>query len=180
METSAQERFRHVVQPRLGEGYRLARWLTGNAADAEDVLQEACLRAYRALEGYADGSARAWFLTIVRHTCYSWLERHRSSMDVSSEDVSPADLAAFERGGPAAGAPATPEGELIAKDEAGHVARAIEALPPPLRETLILREYHDLSYREIAAVSGVPIGTVMSRLSRARQHLVVMLDAASR
>jgi RNA polymerase sigma factor (sigma-70 family) len=172
----ARARFSQLVLPRLDEGYRLARWLTGNPTDAEDVVQEASLRAFRAIEGFAEGNARAWFLTIVRNTCYSWLERRRSPVVMSSEDLGRADQDVLEAGGTAAPPAETPESALIGKDEAGRLARAVEALPVPLREALVLREYHGLSYREIAEVAGVPIGTVMSRLARARQQLLTSFD----
>ena len=180
MTALARARFSQLVLPRLDEGYRLARWLTGNPTDAEDVVQEACLRAYRAIENFADGNARAWFLTIVRNTCYSWLERHRARGVVSSEDLNSSDLALLEAGGVAAPAAETPESALIQKGDAGRLAQAIDALPVPLKEALVLREYHGLSYREIAEVAGVPIGTVMSRLARARQHLFTLLEADGR
>ena len=138
-------------------------------------MQEACLRAYRAIEGFAEGNARAWFLTIVRNTGYSWLQRHRPRAVIFAEDLAPEARAALESGAPLTEAPATPEAALIARDEAGQLARAVDALPVAFREALVLREYHGLSYREIAAVTGVPIGTVMSRLGRARQHLLTRL-----
>ena len=175
MTTLARARFSQLVLPRLDEGYRLAHWLTGNATDAEDVMQEACLRAYRAIEGFAEGNARAWFLTIVRNTGYSWLRRHRPRAVIFAEDLAPEARAALESGDPLTEAPATPEAVLIARDEAGQLARAVDALPVAFREALVLREYQGLSYREIAAVTGVPIGTVMSRLGRARQHLLTRL-----
>ncbi|MCJ2058656.1 sigma-70 family RNA polymerase sigma factor [Methylobacterium sp. J-048] len=175
MTTLARARFSQLVLPRLDEGYRLAHWLTGNATDAEDVMQEACLRAYRAIETFAEGNARAWFLTIVRNTGYSWLQRHRPRAVIFAEDLAPAARSALDAGSMLAEAPETPEAALIASDEAGRLAGAIDALPVPFREALVLREYHGLGYREIAEVTGVPIGTVMSRLARARQHLLERL-----
>jgi RNA polymerase sigma factor (sigma-70 family) len=175
MTTLARARFSQLVLPRLDEGYRLAHWLTGNATDAEDVMQEACLRAYRAIGGFAEGNARAWFLTIVRNTGYSWLQRHRPRAVVFAEDLAPEARAALEAGGILAQAPETPEAALLVRDDAERLARAIDTLPVAFRETLVLREYHGLSYRDIAAVTGVPIGTVMSRLGRARQHLLSRL-----
>lgn len=180
MTSLARARFSQLVLPRLDEAYRLARWLTGNPTDAEDVTQEASLRAFRAIETFAEGNARAWFLTIVRNTCYSWIERHRSRGMVSSEDLGPDDQAVLEAGGVSAEPSQTPESALIGKDDAGRLAQAIDALPTPLKEALVLREYHGLSYREIADVSGVPIGTVMSRLARGRQHLLSRFDTDRR
>lgn len=179
MTTLAHARFTQHVMPRLDEGYRLARWLTGNPTDAEDVVQEASLRAYRGIEAFADGNARAWFLTIVRNTCYSWLRQHRPRSVVFSEDLDSVERdAVLDIGGVlGAEAPETPEAALLAKDKAGRLAQAIDDLPVPLKETLVLREYHGLSYREIAEVTGVPIGTVMSRLARSRQHLMNLLNS---
>ncbi len=156
----------------MAEGFRLARWLTGDATDAEDVIQEASLRAWRAIDSAHDAEGRAWFLAIVRNTCYSWLRRHRPSVLVSSEDLDEDDLISFETGGSLAPPMSTPETALIAQDEARTLADAIDGLPLQLREVLVLREHHDLSYREIAAICGVPLGTVMSRISRARQQVL--------
>ncbi len=178
MTTQARARFSQLVLPRLDEGYRLARWLTGNAADAEDVMQEACLRAFRAIESFAEGNARAWFLTIVRNTGYSWLQRHRPRAVIFSEDLEPAARTALDTGDATAAAPETPETALMAKQEAGQLARALDTLPVAARETLVLREYHGLSYREIAEVCGVPVGTVMSRLARARQQLITTMEGS--
>lgn len=179
MTIRAREQFSRVVLPSLGEGYRLARWLTGSAADAEDVIQEACLRAYTGIETFAEGNARAWFLTIVRNTCYTWLQRNRATFVVSSEALSEDDRDKLEAGGEFANPAPTPENHLLLKEEADHLRQAIDALPFGLKEVLVLREYHELSYREIAEVSRVPIGTVMSRLSRARQMLMSALNGAS-
>lgn len=174
---TGRDRFSTLVLPHINEGFRLARWLTGSATDADDVLQEASLRAFRALDTVADSSARAWFLTIVRNTCYSWLREHRPHAEIRNDDLHAADRALVDRGGATGAAPETPEAALIARHESERLAQAIDALPVPLKEILVLREYHDLSYREIAAVSGVPIGTVMSRLARARQALLTRFAA---
>lgn len=174
MTALAKARFARIVLPRLDEGYRLAHWLTGSPTDAEDVMQEASLRAYRAIESLVESNARAWFLTIVRNTSYSWLERHRPSKLTSIEDLSEDTRWEIENGASAA-ATETPEDILIAKHQATALQQAIEMLPVHLKETLILREYHGLSYREIAEVSAIPIGTVMSRLAKARQTLAMVV-----
>ena len=165
-------RFAAVVVPHLDDAFALARWLTGNRADAEDVVQDACLRAYRAIGSFADGNARAWVLTIVRHTAYTWLRRNRSASLVMVDD-----LEAVERTHADAGdrEHSTPETELIAKADAARLEAAIAELPAPFKETLVLRDVQGLDYREIAEVTEVPIGTVMSRLARARRRLVARL-----
>jgi RNA polymerase sigma factor (sigma-70 family) len=154
------------VLPHLDDCYRLARWLTGERADAEDVVQEACVDAFRGISGFAGGNARAWLLTIVRHAAYRWLRKNRPSALVSV-----ADLDALPDTQPGQ----TPEAALIARADAARLERAIAALPVPFRETLVLRDVNGLDYRAIAGVTGVPIGTVMSRLARARSRLIAAL-----
>ncbi len=173
-------RFSTVVLPHLGDAYALARWLTGDRADAEDVVQEACLRAFRGIGGFAGTNARAWLLTIVRHAAYTWLGKNRSASLLLVED-----LEAFEQqqasGAAAFGQDAqTPEAALIAKADAQRLESAIAELPLPFRETLVLRDVQGLDYREIAEVTKVPIGTVMSRLARARRRLMerIAMDEA--
>jgi RNA polymerase sigma-70 factor (ECF subfamily) len=165
------QRFRTIVLPHLADAYGLARWLTGDRADAEDVVQDACLRAFRALGGFSGGNARAWMLAIVRNAAYDWLRKNRSTTVVAVDD-----LAALEQVLPARDAAErpgteTPEAALIAKTESARLEAAIAGLPALFRETLVLRDVQGLNYREIAEVTGVPIGTVMSRLARARRHL---------
>ena len=162
-------RFGNVVLPHLGDAYTLARWITGNRADAEDVVQDACLRAFRSIRNFSDGSARAWVLTIVRHTAYTWLRKNRPTVLVGVEDIESVEHAQAVLASPDA---ETPETALIAKTDAARLEAAISALPAPFRETLVLRDVQGLDYREIAAVTGVPIGTVMSRLARGRTRLI--------
>jgi RNA polymerase sigma factor (sigma-70 family) len=176
LSADARAKFDRLILPRLDDGFRLARWLTGNATDAEDVMQEAALRAFLGLERLVEHNVRAWFLTIVRNTCYTWLAKHRPGISLSSEQLHPNDQRVVEGGGHTSMPVPTAEDLLIAKDETVRLSRAIDALPIGMKEVLVLREYHDLSYREIAAVSGAPIGTVMSRLARARQHLLLQLE----
>jgi RNA polymerase sigma-70 factor, ECF subfamily len=172
-----QARFRRVVIPHLGDSYALARWLTGDRADAEDVVQEACLRAFRGLSGFSGANARAWVLTIVRHTAYSWLRKNRSAALIVVEDLEAVEQAQVSRGAaPAGNGVVTPEAALIAKVDAARLEAAITELPMPFRETLVLRDVQGLDYREIAQVTGVPIGTVMSRLARARRRLIAELE----
>jgi len=164
-------RFASVVLPHLGDAYALARWLTGDRTDAEDVVQEACLRAFRGISGFAGGNARAWLLTITRHAAYSWLAKHRSGALLMVDDLEAVERAEVARGTPMEPTP-TPEAALIAKADAARLDAAIAALPVPFRETLVLRDLQGLDYREIAEVTKVPIGTVMSRLARARARLI--------
>jgi RNA polymerase sigma-70 factor (ECF subfamily) len=162
-----QSRFEAVVLPHLDSGYALARWLTRNDADAADVVQEACLRAFRYFDSYREGDARSWLLKIVRRTSYDWLERNRPA------DLMPLELDSDPDGSvhnPPAGA--LDAGALLeSRSDLRRLDLLIESLPPPLREAIVLRELQELDYRQIAEVTGVPIGTVMSRLHRARAAL---------
>jgi RNA polymerase sigma-70 factor (ECF subfamily) len=165
-------RFASVVLPHLSDAYSLARWITGNRADAEDVVQEACLRAFRAIGRFAGGNARAWTLTIVRNAAYTWLHKNRGEQIVEFADPDVLKNAQSQQTG---SEETTPENELIAKADAAKLEAAIAALPVAFRETLVLRDLNGLDYREIAAVTGVPIGTVMSRLARGRRRLIKMV-----
>ena len=170
------QRFTRLVLPHLGDAYALARWITANRADAEDIVQDASLRAFRAIANVAEGTSRAWFLTIVRNTAYTWLRNNRPSAlmvvddleKLESEQVATTNL---DRG--------TPETALITKTEAASVEAAIAELPPAYRETLVLRDVQGLGYREISQVTGVPIGTVMSRLARGRAQVIKTIGAKS-
>jgi RNA polymerase sigma-70 factor, ECF subfamily len=159
-------RFESVVLPHLDAAYALARWLTRNDADAADVVQEAMLRAFRYFDSYREGDAKSWVLKIVRRTCYSWLERNRPADIVPLEAERELDE---EVGAPAAAGDT--EALLQSRSDLRRLDALIEALPAPLREVVVLRELNELGYREIAEVTGVPIGTVMSRLHRARSAL---------
>jgi RNA polymerase sigma factor (sigma-70 family) len=165
-------RFRTVVMPHINEAYRLAHWLTGNRSDAEDVVQDASLRAFRAIRDFAGGSARSWLLSIVRNTAYSWLRKNRPTTVVTVEDLEAVELDHLQPGDVSGD---TPETALIAKADAEQIRGAIAALPAPFRETLVLRDIEGLDYREIAEATEVPIGTVMSRLARARRRLIATI-----
>jgi RNA polymerase sigma-70 factor (ECF subfamily) len=154
------------VLPHLDDAYALARWLTGSRTDSEDVVQDACLRALRGIGNFSNGNARAWVLTIVRHTTYSWLEKNRPAAVVLDAFESVEGTQDFEFDAE------TLETALIARDDLTVLQAAIAGLPVPLRETLLLRELQELSYQEVAEVTGVPIGTVMSRLARARARII--------
>jgi len=157
-------RFEAVALPHLDAAYALARWMTRNDADAADVVQEAYLRAFRYFDSYRGGDAKSWLLKIVRRTCLTWFQRNRSADVVSLEG----EPEFFDTGATASG---EAEALLENRSDLRRLDQLIEALPEPLRETIVLRELHELGYREIAEVTGVPIGTVMSRLHRARSVL---------
>ena len=166
-ERRRRSRFESVVLPHLDAGYALARWLTRNDADAADVAQEACLRAFRYFDSYREGDAKSWLLKIVRRTSYDWLERNRPT------NLVPLDTEA-DPDGPVHAPPAAgidTDALLQSRSDLRRLDRLIEMLPPPLREAIVLRELHELDYRQIAEVTGVPIGKVMSRLHRARSAL---------
>jgi RNA polymerase sigma-70 factor (ECF subfamily) len=153
-------RFEEVVLPHLPACYNLARWLLGRGPDAEDCVQDALLRALRAFAQFRGGDCRPWLLAIVRNTCYTLLRRR------SSAPFAPPSAAAE----PKDPSP-NPEASLLRKSAEERLRRALEALPIEFREVLLLKEFEGLSYKEIADVAEIPIGTVMSRLSRARQRL---------
>ncbi len=154
--------FEQTVLPHLDAAYNLARWLTRNDHDAEDVVQEAYLRAFEFFAGFYGTDGRGWLLTIVRNTCYTWLRRNRAE-DLSTEfdeEIHSESVAS-----------PNPEELLLENADRQHLQDALEELPVEFREALVLRELEGLSYKEIAGVSGVPVGTVMSRLARARARL---------
>ena len=156
---------RDLTLPHLDSAYNLARWLMGSPQDAADVVHTAFLRAARYVHTYAGGNARAWFLSIVRNCCLATLAARRP------RDVSLDDMEADSAANLAATAPDEPEERLHLAQSAALVMKHLEALPREFREVLVLREIEDASYRDIGEILGVPIGTVMSRLSRARQLL---------
>ena len=154
------ERFEQLVLPHVDAAFNFARWLLRGRTDAEDVAQEALLRAYRFFRGFHGGDARAWLLQTVRNTCYTWLEKNRpvELMTEFDEELHPQPSA-------------SPEALAIAGDNRDRLNRALETLPPRFREVLVLRELEGCSYKEIAVITSIPIGTVMSALARARQRL---------
>lgn len=172
-------RFSRVVLPHLDDAFGLARWLTGNRTDAEDVVQEACLRALGGIGGCREDNARAWLMKIVRNTAYTWLARNRPAALVQSGEIGAVDRTCAEFQSGRAAEIETPEAALIAKIDAACVRAALEALPPVYRETLVLREFQGFGYREIADITDVAIGTVMSRLARARRKLIEEFSTAS-
>ncbi|HLJ16309.1 MAG TPA: sigma-70 family RNA polymerase sigma factor [Bryobacteraceae bacterium] len=167
MEQKKSDRFAETVLPHLDAAYNLARWLTRNQHDAEDVVQEAYLRALRFFDGFRGGDGRGWLLAIVRNTCYTWLERDRGRAHTELDEDTPC----------AECGPTNPEALLLEKLNAASVSACIEELPVEFREVIVMRELEELSYKEVAAAAGVPIGTVMSRLARARKRLEDCLTA---
>jgi RNA polymerase sigma factor (sigma-70 family) len=166
-------RFREIALPHLKAAYRLAHWLTRSHHDAEEVVQEAYLNAFKFFDGYRGGDAQAWVLSIVRNTGYTWLRQHRrlelqEPFDEALHSVAVADRSADDRDQ----CENNPETLLLRRADARWVRSAIETLPVEYREALILRELEELSYKEIAVIAEIPIGTVMSRLARARALLL--------
>jgi RNA polymerase sigma factor (sigma-70 family) len=162
---AAEYTFEDVVLPHLDAAYRLARWLTRNEHDAEDVVQDACVRAIRYFRTFSGGNSRAWFLRIVRNTCYSARGRKAQPiLEVFDEEYHGSRYDA-----------ADPERLMLRSDNVVLIERALKELPDRFRELLVLRELEDLSYQELADVLGVPMGTVMSGLSRARHALRLAL-----
>ena len=168
-------RFANVVIPHLDDAYGLARWVTGNRADAEDVVQEACLRAFRGIGGFTGGNGRAWVLAIVRNAAYDWLRKNRSPAVVHVDDLEA--IARMQPSDDATSAGGNPEAALIARADEAKLEVAIASLPAVFRDTLVLRDVQGLDYREIATITGAPIGTVMSRLARARARVIATLGA---
>jgi RNA polymerase sigma factor (sigma-70 family) len=167
--------FDEVFLPHMAEAYRLAHWLTGNAYDAEDVVQDAALRAFRGIKTFGAVNARAWSLTIVRNTAYSWLTKNRSKAVVFADDLSVTEQQQIEQESPQGTRVETPEEIALFKADAEDVQRALATLPAQFREVVVLREINQLNYRDISEITNVPIGTVMSRLSRGRQLLIAIL-----
>jgi RNA polymerase sigma-70 factor, ECF subfamily len=161
--------FEEVVLPHLNAAYNLARWLTRNDADAEDVVQEACMRAFRFFDGFRGGDGRAWFITIVRNSCYSWLQHNRVGELTAEFDE---EKHSVDSG--------NPEGLLFERADRELLRQALENLPAEFREVIVLRELEGLSYKEIAGIANIPLGTVMSRLARARRRLHACLKDHSK
>lgn len=156
------EGFEQTIMPQMNAAYNLARWLVGNDLDAQDIVQDAYLRAFKYFGGFRGGDSRSWLLRIVRNSFYDWL-RHQGHRELTT----PFDEEVHEL---ASDSPA-PDAALLGKADKELVHRAIEALPVEYREVLVMRELEGLSYKEIADVADLPVGTVMSRLARAREQL---------
>ena len=154
--------YERTVMPHIQAAFNLARWLTRNDQDAEDVVQEGCLRAFRFIEGFHGGDSRAWVLAIVRNVSYTWLHRNQNHDLALPIDDRLHDIADEGQ---------NPEAVVFKRLDRQAMAQALEELPVEFREVIVLRELEDLSYKEIAQIADLPIGTVMSRLARARQRL---------
>ena len=162
--------FEQAVLPHLGAAYNLARWLIRSDQDAEDVVQDAYLRALRFFGGFHGGNSRAWLLTIVRHTCYTWL-RQRRAYELNTVFDEELHSPVFT---------GDPETLLLQRINTQVLRAALEALPVEFREVVVLRDLEELSYKEIAGIADIPLGTVMSRLARARKRLQQALLAQGR
>ena len=160
-EPNKQARFERAVMPHLDAAYNLARWLTHDQHDAEDVVQEAYLRAYRFFDGFHGDDGRSWLLAVVRNTCYTWLKRNRPA----------APPVVFDEAMHAADETFNPEALALQGAAREMLHRALGELTPEFREVIVLRELEGMSYKEIAAVTEAPLGTVMSRLARGRGML---------
>jgi len=161
--------FEQAILPHLNAAYNLARWLTGHDQDAQDVVQEACLRAFRAFDGFYGADGRAWLLTIVRNAAYTSLKKNKNARLTTPFDE--------EMHGEVQSETSSPAATLQFSEDAEQLQTALENLPPEFREALVLRHQEGLSYHEIARVAGIPPGTVMSRLARARARLRKFLIA---
>ncbi len=161
-EQSKQALFEQTILPHIDAAYNMARWIVNNDEDAQDLVQESYLRAYKYFSSYQGGNSRSWLLTIVRNTCYTWLQQNRAQeLNVELNEETAAGEG--EAGDPAALAQVSADRQAVAD--------ALARLPVGYRELVILREQEGMSYKEIALIAGIPIGTVMSRLARARQRL---------
>jgi RNA polymerase sigma-70 factor (ECF subfamily) len=159
-------RFEQAIMPHLDAAHNLARWLTRRDQDAEDVVQEAYLRAFRFFGNFRGGDGRTWLLAIVRHTAYTWLRKNRAPGQTTSFDEDKHGTVSTDD---------DPEALLLRTEDAEILRAALEELPTEFREVVVLRELEELSYKEIAQVAGIPVGTVMSRLARGRERLQQLL-----
>jgi RNA polymerase sigma factor (sigma-70 family) len=170
------QRFEKLVLPHMNSAFNVARWLTHNDQDAQDVVQEAYLRAFRFFGGFRGEDARAWLLSIVRNTFYTWHQQNRGHAADTTEFEE--DMHSLETG--TAEHDDSPEAMLIRSQSQKRVHKALQSLRLEYREVVVLRELEELSYKEIAAIVGIPMGTVMSRLGRARQQLAALLAPTDR
>jgi len=161
-------RFEQSVLPHLDAAYNLARWLTRNEHDAEDMAQESYLRAFKFFDGFHGTDARAWLLAIVRNTCYTWLQQNRGRETMASFDE---EIHTIENEA------SNPAKLVLKSDDREMLKQALEELPVEFREVVVLRDLEELSYKQVAEIANIPLGTVMSRLARARERLKRLLCA---
>ena len=161
-------RFEQSILPHLDAAYNLARWLTRNEHDAEDMAQESYLRAFKFFDGFHGTDARAWLLAIVRNTCYTWLQQNRGRETMASFDE---EIHTIENEA------SNPAKLVLKSDDREMLKQALEELPVEFREVVVLRDLEELSYKQVAEVANIPLGTVMSRLARARERLKRLLCA---
>jgi RNA polymerase sigma-70 factor (ECF subfamily) len=175
-ESYQREQFEQLVLPHMDAAYNLARWLVRNPQDAEDMAQEAMTRAIKFFSGFRGGDSRAWLLTIVRNCCFTWLGRNRAKdLAEFDEDMHSPGISSGANQSSIQTPPSNPETMAVAQAESARVRRALEELPVIFRESVVMRELEGMSYKEIADVTGVSIGTVMSRLARGRDRLRTIL-----
>jgi RNA polymerase sigma-70 factor, ECF subfamily len=161
-------RFEQAILPHLDAAYNLARWLTRNEDDAKDMVQEAYLRAFKFFDGFHGGDGRAWLLTTVRNTCYTWLEQNRRNQATTPFDE---ELHSLDEDA------ANPLTSALKSGDVELIRESLELLPPEFREIIVLRDLEEMSYKQIAEIINVPLGTVMSRLARARGKLKQILSS---
>ena len=167
-EQSKLARFEQNILPHLDAAYNLARWLTRNEQDAEDMAHESYLRAFKFFDGFRGTDARAWLLAIVRNTCYTWLQQNRGRETMASFDE---EIHSSENEA------SNPAKLVLKSDDREMLKQALEELPVEFREVVVLRDLEELSYKQVAEIANIPLGTVMSRLARARERLKRILSA---
>lgn len=177
--STKEQRFQAMVMPHLDSAFNLARWLTRSPQDAEDIVQEAYLRAFKFFDSFHGDDGRAWLLGIVRNTFYTWYQQNKSQtqnteFEEELHSVQIEDAAATQY------ADNNPEALLIKKDSQRQLQRALETVSVEFREVMVMRELEDLTYKQIAGIVGIPIGTVMSRLGRGRKQLAEILASTNR
>jgi RNA polymerase sigma factor (sigma-70 family) len=170
----AEQRFREIVTPLLDDAYSLAKWLSQSPTDAEDIVQDAALRALQALSTVSVDRPKPWFLAIVRNAAMTFMAHNRRKTLAYAGDMADLDTLDSRQGDDA---PPNPEQALIAHEDGERLRQAIASLPSPFLEALVMRDVNGLSYREIAEATDAPVGTVMSRLARARSLLAKILKA---
>lgn len=172
-----EKRFQAEVMPHLDSAFNLARWLSRSNQDAEDIVQEAYLRAYKFFDGFHGEDGRAWLLSIVRNTFYTWYRQNKAGAQNTQFEEQLHSTRSADTG---VAPDNDPEYQLIQKDSQRQMQQALEALSVEFREVMVLRELEDMSYKQIAGIAGIPIGTVMSRLGRGRKQLAEILAAKKR